>query len=67
LDKGTTGEEVDLAATNFLAKGAIRKKVDLKKTAGEEEARRFLCFIRAPAIFFGGGQLFSLSISILDR
>jgi hypothetical protein len=34
--RGATFLEVDLAATHFLAKGAIRKEVELTKMAGGE-------------------------------
>jgi hypothetical protein len=66
LNRGAAFLEVDSAATHFLAKGAIREEVELTKTAEEEAARLFLCFIGAPAILFGGGQLFYLSVSSLD-
>jgi hypothetical protein len=64
--RGATFFEVALAATNFLAKGAIREEVELTKMAAGAAARPFLYCIVEPGILFGGGQLFSLSVSNLD-
>jgi hypothetical protein len=66
FDRGATFLEVALAATNFLAKGEIREDVELTKTAAGAVARPFLCFIVDPGILFGGGKIFSVSVSNLD-
>jgi hypothetical protein len=66
FDRGETVLEVALAATNFLAKGAIREEVELTKTAAGAVARPFLFFIVELGILFGGGQLFFLLVSNLD-
>jgi hypothetical protein len=70
LAEGATYNEVELihiaGVTHLLAYGATYKEVELTKSSGvthfvEEGATIFFFFARAPAVFLGGGQHFSLS------